>query len=184
MPVNIHGKEYYTVTERLMQLHGDYKQDHPIKITTKLFKFELTRDDKGNKIGSVLIRAKITVPVNATKTKPASERVFTGHAFEDFNSNYINETSAVENCETSAIGRALAAAGYIGKEYCSAEELMNAKLNQKPREASEKQKKFLMDLINKMDKQSGEEMINKAKEAKTFYEFSVLIEEAKQMTGS
>lgn len=182
MPVNIHGKEYYTVAERLLQLHGDYKKDHPIKIETKIFNFEVTRDDKGNKIGSVLVRAKITV--SAAGTKYDNARVFTGHAFEDFNSNYINETSAVENCETSAIGRALAAAGYIGKEYCSAEELMNAKINQKPKEASEKQKKFLMDLIKKMDNDSAEEMINRAKESKTADDFSGLIEEAKQMTAS
>ena len=38
----------------------------------------------------------------------------------------INETSALENCETSAIGRALASAGYLGSEFASADELVGA----------------------------------------------------------
>ena len=48
---------------------------------------------------------------------------------EEIGSSQINTTSALENCETSAIGRALASAGYHGTEFCSANELENA-LNQ------------------------------------------------------
>lgn len=39
----------------------------------------------------------------------------TGHAEETVTSRGVNQTSALENCETSAIGRALANAGYAPK---------------------------------------------------------------------
>jgi hypothetical protein len=39
----------------------------------------------------------------------------TGHAEETVSSRGVNQTSALENCETSAIGRALANAGYAPK---------------------------------------------------------------------
>ena len=55
----------------------------------------------------------------------------TGHAYENENSSFINKTSYIENCETSAIGRALGACGFgIDTSVCSAEELQNALLNQ------------------------------------------------------
>jgi hypothetical protein len=50
----------------------------------------------------------------------------TGYAEEKRGSTQINKTSALENCETSAIGRALAAAGFGGTEYASANEVQNA----------------------------------------------------------
>lgn len=49
--------------------------------------------------------------------------VATGHAEETRGANWINETSALEACETSAIGRALAAMGIHGGEYASMTEL-------------------------------------------------------------
>jgi hypothetical protein len=55
----------------------------------------------------------------------------TGHAYEKEGSTYINKTSALENCETSAVGRALAMLGFeIKKSIASKEEVGNAKLNQ------------------------------------------------------
>ena len=51
----------------------------------------------------------------------------TGTAFELQNATPINKTSYIENCETSAVGRALGMAGYgIDTAMCSAEELQNA----------------------------------------------------------
>lgn len=55
----------------------------------------------------------------------------TGHAYEKEGSSFINKTSALENCETSAVGRALALLGFeIKKPIASKEEVENAKLNQ------------------------------------------------------
>lgn len=54
-----------------------------------------------------------------------------GHAYEKENSTFINKTSYIENCETSAVGRALGMAGFgIDTSIASAEEVQNAILNQ------------------------------------------------------
>ena len=55
----------------------------------------------------------------------------TGTAYEKENSTFINRTSYIENCETSAVGRALGMAGFgIDVSVASAEEVQNAMLNQ------------------------------------------------------
>ena len=51
----------------------------------------------------------------------------TGYAYEKEQSSYINKTSYVENCETSAVGRALGMLGIgIDTSIASAEEMKNA----------------------------------------------------------
>jgi hypothetical protein len=57
---------------------------------------------------------------------PKGSIVASGTAEEARNAGYINKTSAVENAETSAIGRCLFAAGFGGGEFCSADELLAA----------------------------------------------------------
>lgn len=53
--------------------------------------------------------------------------VGSGHAEEYRTSEGINATSALENCETSAIGRALSACGFGSPDsYASAEEVLGA----------------------------------------------------------
>jgi uncharacterized protein (DUF3820 family) len=55
----------------------------------------------------------------------------TGTAYEKENSSFINKTSYIENCETSAVGRALGMAGFgIDTSVASAEEVRNAINNQ------------------------------------------------------
>lgn len=55
--------------------------------------------------------------------------IATGTAVEKDGSSYINKTSFVENCETSAVGRALGFAGFgIDKAVASADEVQNAEL--------------------------------------------------------
>lgn len=57
--------------------------------------------------------------------------IATGHAFEIKNGSYINKTSYLENCETSAVGRALGFAGFgIDAAIASAEELSGAQAEQ------------------------------------------------------
>ena len=54
-----------------------------------------------------------------------------GHAYEKEDSTFINKTSYIENCETSAVGRALGMAGFgIDVSVASAEEVQNAIQNQ------------------------------------------------------
>lgn len=55
----------------------------------------------------------------------------TGTAYEKEGSTFINKTSYIENCETSAVGRALGMCGFgIDTSIASAEEVQNAIKNQ------------------------------------------------------
>ena len=105
MTIKIHGKEYKTVAERVNEIHAQ-KLD-TMSIMTELVSW---------KDATVVFKATISTP----------QGVFTGHAYEHEGSSQINKTSALENCETSAIGRALASAGYAGSEFASANEVKNA----------------------------------------------------------
>ena len=52
-------------------------------------------------------------------------------AAERDNTGFVNKTSALENCETSAVGRALAFAGFGGDFSIASKEEENAKAKQK-----------------------------------------------------
>jgi len=58
------------------------------------------------------------------------KHVSTGHAEEKRNASKINQTSALENCETSSCGRALAFCGLISDGIASAEEVSAAIVQQ------------------------------------------------------
>jgi hypothetical protein len=104
--VNIRGKEYLTVAYRIKQ----FRVDHPDwQIHTDIVHMD---DDR------VVVRAEIC--------DSASVTIASGHAEEKRSSSQINQTSALENCESSAVGRALAFAGYGGSEIASADEVQNA----------------------------------------------------------
>jgi len=125
MTVQIHGKSYKTVVERV----NDFRSDSRFQgwaITTKILKMEG---------GDCIIRASIISRSGNVKA--------TGLAHEVQGSTNINKTSHVENCETSAIGRALAAFGLGGTEYASGDEVGTAVINQAVKEALEKSKKLL-----------------------------------------
>lgn len=63
------------------------------------------------------------IVVKATVTDEAGRVLATGHAEEIRGQGQVNSTSALENAETSAIGRALAALGLSGGEFASANEM-------------------------------------------------------------
>lgn len=61
-----------------------------------------------------------------------------GHAYEKESSSFINKTSYIENCETSAVGRALGMCGFgIDTSVASYEEVANAISNQDRMKAEE-----------------------------------------------
>lgn len=65
----------------------------------------------------------------------------TGMAYEKESSTFINKTSYIENCETSAVGRALGMCGFgVDTSIASADEVANAIKNQKNKEPSPRQK--------------------------------------------
>lgn len=109
--VNIHGKTYLTVAYRV----NEFRKDHPDwGIETEI----VEADDN-----IIIMKATISKPLEGST---AGLIIGTGYAEEKRNSSQINRTSALENCETSAIGRALAACGFGGEEYASANEVENA----------------------------------------------------------
>lgn len=105
--VTIHGKDYKTVAKRVDEFRKEYKTK--LAIITSL----VSRDDK-------------TVVMKAEILDENRNVIATGYAEENRAASQINRTSALENCETSAIGRALANFGLGGGEYASADEVANA----------------------------------------------------------
>lgn len=72
-----------------------------------------------------------------------------GTAYEKEGSTFINKTSYIENCETSAVGRALGMAGFgIDTSVASAEEVQNAILNQNNQEEKEMVEQTLSSTID------------------------------------
>ena len=104
--VKLHGRTYKTVALRVQQFRETHSIEDGWSITTTIIEDTADR---------VLMRAAIVAPDGV--------EVATGHADEIRGSSHINKRAALENCETGAIGRALAAAGFGGSEYASADEL-------------------------------------------------------------
>ena len=110
--IQIHGKDYVMVKYRIIFFNENCPNG---SITT-----ELKATDN-----SFIFKAIITPDVE----KPS--RIFSGHAEEIIGSSQINKTSALENCETSAIGRALGCMGIgVEESFASADEIKNAKYQQ------------------------------------------------------
>jgi hypothetical protein len=86
------------------------------------------------------------------------KHVATGHAEEKRTASKINMTSALENCETSAIGRALAFLGFISDGIASAEEVSVAIVQQ-----DKKIQQALKDLEAVSHKGSYQEWLSKNK---------------------
>lgn len=103
--IDIRGKAYQTVALRVQTFRERFP-DHTLM--TEI----VDRNDE-----YVIVKA--TIAVNGLV-------LATGHAEEHRKSSQINRTSALENAETSAIGRALAAYGFGGTEFASANEVQNA----------------------------------------------------------
>lgn len=71
------------------------------------------------------------VLMKATIQDDDAKVIGTGYAYEKENSTFINKTSYIENCETSAVGRALGMCGFgIDTSVASYEEVSNAMANQ------------------------------------------------------
>jgi hypothetical protein len=85
----------------------------------------------------------------------------TGHAYEKESSSFINKTSYIENCETSAVGRALAMAGFgIDTSIASAEEVGNAINNQQSKEDVLKGAKAKTEVLKILNSKSPEYVKN------------------------
>ena len=104
--------EYETVAERLKRLYKDFPD---ARIVTE----NLTQQHD-RAISTWVVKA--TLYLNR-EDQLANCPKATGLAFEVDGVGMANKTSALENAETSAIGRALAQAGYFGDKKASREEM-------------------------------------------------------------
>ena len=141
---DIKGKEYAEVNQRIKA----YRMVYPTgAITTQMVSNEngicifnaIVRDEQGNILG-------------------------TGTAYEKENSTFINKTSYIENCETSAVGRALGMAGFgIDTSVASAEEVQNAIANQeeKPKAKTNTTVKGKEVMITEQQKEKIKELYTK-----------------------
>ena len=113
---DIKGKEYAEVNQRIKAFRMVYPDGI---IETEML---------SNENGVCIFKATIGYRENGELFKLA-----TGTAYEKEDSSFINKTSYIENCETSAVGRALGMCGFgIDVSVASAEEVQNAINNQEP----------------------------------------------------
>jgi hypothetical protein len=85
------------------------------------------------------------VKASVFRTEVDAQAWTTGYAEETVSTRGVNSTSALENCETSAIGRALANAGYVTKgKRPSREEMSKVKANEPKPLQSRLEEKIIM----------------------------------------
>ena len=109
--IDIKGKDYSEVNQRIKAFRMVYPQG---TIQTQMI---------SNENGVCIFQARVYDDFNRL--------LGTGTAYEKEDSSFINKTSYIENCETSAVGRALGMCGFgIDVSVASAEEVQNAIQNQ------------------------------------------------------
>jgi hypothetical protein len=135
-------EKYSTVKERLEEFHAKYPNG---RIETELLHLDHS-DESKNRL--VVIRAALYVGAD-------NIIIATGIAKEREGTLLVNKTSFVENCETSAIGRALANAGFgVDKERPSREEMVAV-------ERLEQEQQIVLSRITEIAKASDEETKNR-----------------------
>jgi hypothetical protein len=110
-------QDYVTVAERIEKFYERYPEG---RLITHIVEHDAER-------GFILMRAEVYR--NADDALPAA----TGHAYELKTEGYVQRTSYIEVCETSAIGRALAMAGFeVRRGIASREEMEKAARRAEP----------------------------------------------------
>jgi len=135
--INIKGKEYVPVNERIKYFRDNYKNYRIVSNFIEINKeFCVIKSEILDDAGNVLA---------------------TGFAREVNGDTYINKTSYVENCETSAIGRALGIFGIgIDEAVASADEIVNAVEKQNIKASDTRAKVIkLTDIPNKKGVDAG-----------------------------
>jgi len=112
--------DYETVETRLEKWHAQFPDS---RIETELVEASNTR---------------FIVICRLFKTEADIKPCSSGIASETISDRGVNATSALENCETSAIGRALANAGFAAKGKRASREEMVKVVNDEPKSFQEK----------------------------------------------
>lgn len=156
--IKIKGKDYVQVKDRILYLA---EQPEPYSINTEYTYYAERK--------MWVVKAVLTI----------GDRTYTGHAQEIESDNYrdVNHTSALENAETSAVGRACAMAGIgVLDSIASVDEIHKAENRTKPAKSPKEaalealdaaqSPAEVSDLISRF--QSSTKLTNDDKEALTF----------------
>ena len=143
----IKGKDYVEVKERIKF----FRQEEQYKNWSLITEFPLLESDQ--------------CVCKASVADTEHRIIATGHAHEVHGSSMINKTSFIENCETSAIGRALAMLGIgIETSFASANEVSDAIAKQEKSEPEENMMdKAVAYLKSQTDKKKAFDLIIKQK---------------------
>ena len=136
---DIKGKAYSEVNQRIKAFRMVYP--------TGIIETEMVSNDPNEDgVHTCIFKAIVGFRENGELYKLA-----TGTAYEKEDSTFINKTSYIENCETSAVGRALGMAGFgIDVSVASAEEVQNAIANQEEK-ATQEQVEYIKRMVNSGD---------------------------------
>lgn len=162
--MDIKGKNYAPVQERITAFRKLYPTG---SILTELV---------SNENGVCIFRA----TVGFTDEQGNFTILGQGSAYEKEGSSYINKTSYVENCETSATGRALGMAGIgIDESVASFEEVANAMANQGQTDLDEPITEKQLELIKKIAEKDGKTLNDEEMRKWTKKQASDFIEKCK-----
>tara|TARA_R110002020_G_scaffold133051_3_gene296969 strand:+ start:2026 stop:2487 length:462 start_codon:yes stop_codon:yes gene_type:complete len=143
--IKIKGKDYIQVHERVAELRRNplYK--------TLTIETEIVEKNYSELIGDIVKNDKVvgkkttkvldSIIIKCVIRNKDGNVVSSGYAQEEKATGFVNETSFVENCETSAVGRALGFLGIgIKDSIASADELVVAISKQKKSTTQSKKK--------------------------------------------
>lgn len=119
---NFNPADYETVEERLKRFWADNPDARIVTLN------HTTPADRG--VSTWIVEARIFMSADEQEKNLIKA---TGWAFEIDGQGMANKTSALENAETSAIGRALANMNYSGNKRASREEMQKVARQQTPR---------------------------------------------------
>lgn len=155
---DIKGKDYAEVNQRIKAFRMVYPTG---RITTTML---------SNESGICVFYAQVGYWADNGEFKELG----TGTAYEKENSTFINKTSYIENCETSAVGRALGMCGFgIDTSVASYEEVQNAINNQEEQNTEPKATQKQTDLIEDLYTDEEIEQICKKVNIKCITELTV-----------
>lgn len=139
--IDIKGKSYVLVSDRVIYFNEQYPNGC---IKTNIVKYE---------DGQVTIRARVFPDMENPN------RYFSGYAQEIEGTTFINKTSALENAETSAVGRALAMMGIgVIDSIASVDEINKA--NNRPAQKSLKPEEVTKEIYEKLTEKQREAVRN------------------------